>query len=89
MVSENPGEAASARDKEHFNMGPGNMLRQMVQSHGEEFEIHRGGEIFGKAKGLRNHEKATGKPYIGFLPEIEIRAGDKLKGLEAVSKAVV
>jgi hypothetical protein len=62
-------------------MGPLNMLRHMVQTHGEEFEIERGGQIVAKAKGVRNHEQATGKPYIGFLPETQIQTGDKLKGL--------
>jgi hypothetical protein len=61
-------------------MGPANMLRRMVQSHGEEFEIERGGQI-SKAKGLRSHEQATGRAYVGFLPGTDIKAGDKLTGI--------
>jgi hypothetical protein len=62
-------------------MGPAGMLRQLIQSHGEEFEIKRGGQVVGTARGVRNHE-TTGsrRAYLGFMPETEIQEGDHLHG---------
>lgn len=39
-------------------------------------EIERNGEVIEDTIGLPNHEKSTGKAYIGFRPGTDVAAGD-------------
>ena len=45
-------------------------------SHGVTMQIERNEKIVAEAIGLPNHEKATGKAYIGFRSGTDIRTGD-------------
>ena len=45
-------------------------------SYGIKMKIERAGEIVMETIGLPNHEKATGKAFIGFRPETDVRTGD-------------
>ncbi len=45
---------------------------------GQEHEILRDGKTAGKAMGLKNTERPSGKSYIGFSPETDVRVGDIL-----------
>lgn len=44
--------------------------------HGIPMKIERDGKIIGDTIGLPNHEKATGKAYIGFRPGTDVAAND-------------
>lgn len=43
-----------------------------------EYAIDRNETIVNTIKGLPNHEKSTGLPYVGFEPGTDIRTGDWL-----------
>lgn len=45
-------------------------------SYGIKMKIERAGEIVMETIGLPNHEKATGKAFIGFRPETDVRTAD-------------
>lgn len=53
-----------------------NIARQSITSHGITFQIERNGNTINSTIGLPNHEKATSRQYIGFLPETDIQPND-------------
>jgi len=53
-------------------------LQGLMAQHGEDFDIQRAEASAGTARGLRNHESATGKAYIGFFPDTDVKVGDVL-----------
>ena len=50
--------------------------KNLILSRGIPFQIERKGNVIYTISGLPNHEKATGKQYIGFLPETDIQPND-------------
>lgn len=55
-----------------------NTARTFIENQGILFHIERNGAKISTAKGLPNHEKSTGKQYIGFLPETSVMPDDWL-----------
>lgn len=55
-------------------------IKGPLQSYGEDFELTRDGNDLDTIRGLMSHEKATGRAYIGFLEDVDIRVGDWLNG---------
>lgn len=55
-----------------------NIAEQFITTQGIEFRIERNGELISTALGLPNHEKATHKPYIGMLKNVDANIGDWL-----------
>jgi hypothetical protein len=55
-------------------------IKSFLDSHGEDYELTRGGQNLGVVRGLMNKEKETGRGFIGFLKEVDIQVGDWLRG---------
>lgn len=53
-------------------------LEFFLQSHGLNYTVQRNSESDRLELGLPNHEKATGRAYIGFRPSTDIKVGDTL-----------
>ncbi len=53
-------------------------LETFLRSHGLNYTIQRCGETDRLELGLTNHEKATGRAYIGFRPNTDIKVDDIL-----------
>lgn len=49
-----------------------------IKSRGITFQIERNGNIISESLGLPNHEKATGKAFIGMLENADVAVGDWL-----------
>lgn len=62
-------------------------IKSFLDSNGEDFELTRDGQKLGTVRGLMNSEKNTGRRYLGFLEDVDIRVGDWLKG--EVTKNVI
>lgn len=54
------------------------MLEDAIRRHGLDFELSRADLPYRVVTGLKNHEKETGKPYIGFMPGTDVKAEDIL-----------
>lgn len=50
----------------------------LMEQNGETYVVTRGPDSF-ETMGLKNKEK-DGTPYVGFYPDTDVRAGDRLKG---------
>lgn len=61
-------------------MAAAEFLQRLMEEHGEDFEVRRDDGTTSNARGLRNHEKATKKAYVGFPPGTTLRVGDLLVG---------
>lgn len=55
-----------------------NTFKLLLDRSGQEFKVERNKEVLGAEIGLKNHESSTGKAYIGFLPDRDIKIGDWL-----------
>lgn len=55
-------------------------LEQFMDMGGEVFIILRDGRQAHEAKGLPNHERPSGRSYVGFLPGTDVRPGDWIRG---------
>lgn len=55
-----------------------NMMPSLLMRHGVNYKIIRHENEVAEARGLPNHEKATSKAYIGFLPQTDIQIDDIL-----------
>lgn len=55
-----------------------NVMQVMLSNLGVNYKIIRNGIEVAVEPGIPNHEKATSKAYIGFLPEIDVHVGDVL-----------
>lgn len=49
-----------------------------ITDRGIIFKVERNSIIVLEEKGLPNHEKATSKKYIGFMPRTDVKSGDWL-----------
>lgn len=49
-----------------------------IKDRGIIFKVERNGAIILEAKGLPNHEKATSRKYISFMPGTNVKNGDWL-----------
>ena len=63
-------------------------LENFLRMSGVSYQIERESEIRLEAIGLPNHDKAAGKPFVGFLPETDVQVGDWLVN-EAVERFYV
>jgi hypothetical protein len=53
-----------------------NSLEDQLRFKGEHFDVYRNGELVDTHKGLRKHQ--TGRDFVAFLPEVDIRREDEL-----------
>ncbi|WP_026826971.1 hypothetical protein [Exiguobacterium artemiae] len=55
-------------------------IKSFLDSHGEDYELTRGGQDLGVVRGLKNTEKGSNQKFVGFVPEVDIQVGDWLEG---------
>lgn len=56
-------------------------IQGFLQSHGIKYTVRRNGDSTNPQRteiGLPNYDKETNRPYIGFMPETDIKTGDIL-----------
>ena len=53
-----------------------NTFDRLLAIHGISFEIHRENQMIFEIDGIPNTEKSTGKRYVGFKPNTDIKAND-------------
>lgn len=53
-----------------------NTFDRFLAIHGIPFEIHRENQMIFEIDGIPNTEKSTGKRYVGFKPNTDIKAND-------------
>lgn len=47
-----------------------------IKERGIPFKIERNGNIICECQGLPNHEKTSSRPYVGFMPDSDVRSND-------------
>lgn len=50
--------------------------QQLISERGITFKVERNGTIILEVKGLPNHESATSRKYVGFMPGTDVKTGD-------------
>lgn len=56
-------------------------LKSFMKMGGEKFEVIRDNRLVSEVMGLPNREEGSKRPYIGFVPEADIKSGDWVKGI--------
>jgi Mg2+ and Co2+ transporter CorA len=51
-------------------------LEGFINRSGQKYQIERNNVTIAEIDGLPNHEQATGKAYIGFMPGSDVKSGD-------------
>ncbi len=53
-----------------------NSFEGFIKRSGQKYQIERNNNIVAEIDGLPNHEQASGKSYIGFMPSSDVKSGD-------------
>ena len=48
----------------------------LLNQYGQPYSVERNSQIISELIGMPNHEKATAKAYVGFIPWSDLKPGD-------------
>ena len=51
-------------------------FKMLLNQYGQPYSVERNSQIISELIGMPNHEKATAKAYVGFIPWSDLKPGD-------------
>ena len=51
-------------------------FKMLLNQYGQPYSVERNSQIISELIGMPNHEKATAKAYVGFIPGSDLKPGD-------------